>query len=44
MVRGGCFSGQDNPSNLCIVGDVPNIFEGDESNHVGPYNGITMGC
>ncbi len=39
-----CFSGQDNPSDLCIVGDVPNIFEGDESNHDGPYDGITMGC
>jgi len=36
--------GEDNPSTLCIVGDVPNIFEGDESNHDGPYNGITMGC
>ncbi|KAH9927058.1 lipase [Amylocystis lapponica] len=36
--------GQDNPSTQCIVGDVPTIFEGDESNHDGPYNGITMGC
>ncbi|KAG9313250.1 Alpha/Beta hydrolase protein [Chiua virens] len=31
--------GQDNPSTQCIVGDVPNIFEGDEKNHDGPYNG-----
>jgi len=36
--------GQDNPSTLCIVGDVPNIFESDESDHDGPYNGVTMGC
>ena len=36
--------GQDNPSTECIVGDVPNIFDGDESDHDGPYNGITMGC
>ncbi|KAF7968057.1 hypothetical protein HWV62_32079 [Athelia sp. TMB] len=36
--------GQDNPSTLCIVGDVSNIFEGDVSDHDGPYNGVTMGC
>ncbi|KAN0088317.1 Alpha/Beta hydrolase fold [Tylopilus felleus] len=36
--------GQDNPSTECIVGDVPNIFEGDEANHDGPYNGIVMDC
>ena len=36
--------GQDNPSTGCIVGDVPNIFEGDLSDHDGPYNGVTMGC
>lgn len=36
--------GQDNPSTLCIVGDVPNIFDGDLDNHDGPYAGITMGC
>ncbi|KAI0831964.1 lipase [Trametes gibbosa] len=36
--------GQDNTSDECIVGDVPNIFEGDESDHDGPYNGIEMGC
>ncbi|KAF7978371.1 hypothetical protein HWV62_743 [Athelia sp. TMB] len=36
--------GQDNPSTLCIVGDVPNIFEGNVSDHDGPYNGVTMGC
>ncbi|KAF8735127.1 hypothetical protein AX14_002690 [Amanita brunnescens Koide BX004] len=36
--------GQDNPSKLCIVGDVPNILDGNVSDHDGPYNGITMGC
>lgn len=36
--------GQDNPSNLCIVGDVENIFEGHLGDHDGPYAGITMGC
>jgi len=36
--------GQDNTSNLCIVGDVPNIFDGSISDHDGPFNGITMGC
>ncbi|KAI0358195.1 alpha/beta-hydrolase [Trametes cingulata] len=36
--------GQDNESDECIVGDVPNIFEGDEGDHDGPYNGVTMGC
>ena len=38
------YSGQDNTSNLCIVGDVPTIIEGDTSDHDGPYAGITMGC
>jgi hypothetical protein len=36
--------GQDNPSTLCIVGDVPTILDGKLSDHDGPYNGITMGC
>ncbi|KAI0047137.1 lipase class 3 family protein [Auriscalpium vulgare] len=36
--------GQDNTSNLCIVGDVPNIFDGTESDHDGPYDGVEMGC
>jgi len=36
--------GQDNSSTQCIVGDVPNIFEGDESDHDGPYDGVEMGC
>ena len=38
------FIGQDNPDDRCIVGDVPNIFDGDESDHDGPYDGIEMGC
>jgi len=36
--------GQDNPSTQCIVGDVPEILDGSVSDHLGPYNGITMGC
>ena len=36
--------GQDNPSTECIVGDVPNVFDGDESDHDGPYDGVEMGC
>lgn len=36
--------GQDNTSTLCIIGDVPNIFDANTSDHSGPYNGITMGC
>ncbi|KAI8974839.1 lipase [Trametes punicea] len=36
--------GQDNTSDECIVGDVPTIFEGDESDHDGPYDGIEIGC
>jgi len=36
--------GQDNTSDECTVGDVPNIFESDLDNHDGPYDGVTMGC
>ena len=37
--------GQDNPSTQCIVGDVPEIWDGNLNDHDGPYNGITMmGC
>ncbi|KLO07429.1 lipase [Schizopora paradoxa] len=36
--------GQDNPSTLCIVGDVPSDVQGNLTNHDGPYNGVTMGC
>ena len=31
-------SGQDNPSTLCIVGDVPTVLEGHISDHLGPYD------
>ena len=30
--------GQDNPSVLCIVGDVPNVLDGDILDHLGPYD------
>ncbi|KAJ7272670.1 alpha/beta-hydrolase [Mycena haematopus] len=36
--------GQDNPSDLCSTGDVPNIFEGDTGDHDGPYDGVEMNC
>ena len=36
--------GQDNTRTECTVGDVSNIFDGELSNHGGPYNGVTMGC
>jgi hypothetical protein len=37
--------GKDNPSKLCIVGDVPTVFQGNLSDHDGPYYGdILMGC
>lgn len=37
-------TGQDNTNSQCIIGTVPNIFEGDESDHDGPYDGVLMGC
>ncbi|PCH44545.1 lipase [Wolfiporia cocos MD-104 SS10] len=36
--------GQDNPSTQCIVGDVPEIWDGDASDHPGPYGGVEMVC
>ncbi|EJC99932.1 lipase [Fomitiporia mediterranea MF3/22] len=36
--------GQDNDSDECSTGAVPNIFEGEISNHDGPYDVVTMGC
>ena len=36
--------GQDNPSKLCTVGQVPTMFQGKVSDHRGPYDGILMGC
>jgi hypothetical protein len=36
--------GRDNPSTLCIVGDVPNVLEGNILDHLGPYDdGIFVG-
>ncbi|KAF9073600.1 lipase [Rhodocollybia butyracea] len=35
--------GQDNPSTECSTGAVPTIFSGNISDHIGPYNGVTMG-
>ena len=35
--------GQDNTNSNCIVGEVKNIFEGKVKDHVGPYDGVTMG-
>jgi hypothetical protein len=36
--------GDDNTSELCEVGDVPNILEADLDDHNGPYGPVTMGC
>ncbi|KAG0008103.1 hypothetical protein BGZ80_003848 [Entomortierella chlamydospora] len=36
--------GQDNHSPKCSTGDVPEIFDGNEDDNIGPYNGIEMGC
>lgn len=36
--------GQDNPSELCIVGAVDSIFGGDLDDHDGPYDGVILGC
>lgn len=36
--------GQDNPSMLCIVGDVPSVLQGNILDHLGPYDdNIFMG-
>ncbi|KAF7370989.1 Lipase [Mycena sanguinolenta] len=36
--------GEDNESNLCSTGDVPNILDSDLSNHAGPYDGVEIAC
>ncbi|KAJ3761776.1 lipase class 3 family protein [Lentinula raphanica] len=36
--------GQDNDSIECSTGDVPTIFNGDVDDHIGPYDGVSMGC
>lgn len=35
--------GHDNPSVDCIVGAVPDLLAGDETDHNGPYNGVELG-
>jgi hypothetical protein len=36
--------GHDNPSQLCSVGDVPDVIQSDMLDHLGPYDdGILMG-
>ncbi|KAI1790283.1 lipase [Ganoderma leucocontextum] len=37
-------AGQDNTNSQCIVGDVPTLLAGNETEHDGPYNGVEMGC
>ncbi|KAJ4473289.1 lipase [Lentinula edodes] len=36
--------GQDNTSTQCSTGDVLTIFSGDVDDHIGPYDGIDIGC
>ncbi|KAJ7173679.1 Alpha/Beta hydrolase protein [Mycena filopes] len=36
--------GQDNANALCSVGEVEDLFEGNLSDHDGPYNGVRMGA
>lgn len=36
--------GQDNTNSQCTIGTVPNIFEGRDGDHAGPYDGVFMGC
>ena len=38
------FTGQENESELCSVGDVPNILFGSIANHEGPYDGVEISC
>ena len=38
------YTGQDNPSIMCSVGDVPDIFlDGNTTDHGGPFDGVMMG-
>lgn len=34
--------GQDNTGDGCTIDEVPNIFEGEPSDHSGPYNGALV--
>ncbi|KAK0466790.1 alpha/beta-hydrolase [Desarmillaria tabescens] len=35
--------GQDSPDAQCIVGEVGNLLESNAADHIGPYDGVTMG-
>jgi hypothetical protein len=37
-------SGQDNPYQKCNIGEVTTVFQGNEGDGAGPYNGIDMNC
>jgi len=39
----GCL-GQDNPSDKCIVGAVPNMSSSNPMDHFGPYDGVFLTC
>ncbi|KAG8706011.1 hypothetical protein FRC08_001317 [Ceratobasidium sp. 394] len=36
--------GQENADDLCTIGTVPNIFEGEPNDNKGPYNGVVLGA
>ena len=36
--------GQDNNSTMCIVGAVPNVFNGNTTDHGGLYDGVRIHC
>ncbi|KAF8129657.1 Alpha/Beta hydrolase protein [Mycena galopus ATCC 62051] len=36
--------GQENPSEMCSVGDVPGILFGSIEDHEGPYDGVVISC
>ncbi|KAJ3807451.1 Alpha/Beta hydrolase protein [Lentinula aff. lateritia] len=38
-----CSGDDDATDSQCIIDTVPNIFEGDILNHLGPYDGISIG-
>ena len=35
--------GQDNTSKMCSVGAVPEIFDGNVTQHSGPFDNVIMG-
>lgn len=37
-------AGQDNTNDQCEIGSVPNILVSNIADHLGPYDGISMGC